>query len=122
MSNDNKELEQQVEMTEEELKAVLGELMGDEQPNEKMLFVTEPLMFDETEIETLTKSKEFLDGVNIGNKLVGIYTSLVNGGIDIATANDIIILEHTNDTNIKLQKVMNEAVKLQASAIKNSQL
>ena len=121
--------DQMVEMTEEEIKALTEQLiseMGQEggtaSKKGELMFFDEPLYLDDDEVALMSNSTEFAEGMKSAYKLAGIYTVLVNSGIDVETATDIIMNEHTMDNNIRLQKVVNEGVKMQANAIKSSQL
>ena len=70
----------------------------------------------------MMQSKEFKEGLNYSLKLAGIYTGLIGFGVDAHTVNEIILLEHTKEVNIATQKIINEGVKLQSSALKKQQL
>lgn len=86
--------------------ALSEEVENVQKPSEQT-YVTEPIDIDMEFI----KSKEFAEGVKSGSKLVGIYTALVNSGISIEVANEIILNEHTYKLSAEVLKEQGKVAK-----------
>lgn len=117
------------EISEEDLaefQAEIKKLMGDElQPTQSqktdMVFAVDPMILSEEELIPLMTTKEFKEGFEYGLRLAGIYTACASFGMDLGTANDIALTEHTKFVNIETQKIINEGYRIQAiKAEKNS--
>ena len=114
-------------MIEEEIVDVMDELTNElgeidsQQPNDKIFF-TEPLLVTQDVVNSIVTSKEFQEGIKLASKSCGLYTTLINFGIEESVASEMVMIEFANDYTIKHQKVVNEAVKAQANLVKGSQL
>lgn len=119
-------LENDTELTDEEISAQLKELFKAEEGTTErpadLIMLYEPLEFDDEELSVLCNTPEFAKGYKIGAELIGLYSVMLNGGMDAIVANNIVTNHHAMHVNIETQKVINEGVKIQGAAIKKTQL
>ena len=120
----NEELTADETKEKEEIAQMLTELMGGSQKEgeESLVLFAEPMAYSDEECLEMMQTDKFKEGLNYSLKLAGIYTGLIGFGVDAHTVNEIILLEHTKEVNIATQKIINEGVKLQSSALKKQQL
>lgn len=93
------------EMTSDE--DIMGLLQGDSQPkdNGEPIMFREPLELDDPEITEIYNSDEYIEGVKIGARLSGIYTTLLNFGVDIMVANTVVMNQQAIDSNERIAKI-----------------
>jgi hypothetical protein len=97
------------DLTKEELiELVIKLLSKNEEEPQKNTYLTEPFEVSE---EDIIESKEYQDGVKVGNKLVGLYSALVSGGLSLEVAQDIVVNEHTYDKSSVIIKEQSKTVK-----------
>lgn len=87
-----------------------------EKPISELTLLTNPLYLKPEDIEDIIKSKEYKTGYKKGLELVGIYTALINSGIDAITANNIVIYEHSNQwklTHIEADNEIKARIKIE---------
>ena len=88
----------------------------------EMIFFQEPILLEDEETIEYMNNPKFKEGFEYGLRLTGIYTALISFGVEVGTANDIVLTEHTKFVNIETQKVINEGYKIQALKLEQSQL
>jgi hypothetical protein len=97
------------DLTKEELiELVIKLLSKNEEEPQKNTYLTEPFEVSE---EDIVESKEYQDGVKVGNKLVGLYSALVSGGLSLEVAQDIVVNEHTYDKSSVIIKEQSKTAK-----------
>ena len=112
-------LQQQVkEMFESEPQ----QLQAEAKTQGEMIFFQEPILLEDEETIEYMNNPKFKEGFEYGLRLTGIYTALISFGVEVGTANDIVLTEHTKFVNIETQKVINEGYKIQALKLEQSQL
>lgn len=111
---------QEIIIDEETLKALSQNVTNDENSDFEFLF--SPMELDEDRLEEISKTKEYLEGEAIASKYLGIWNTLVNGGVDLTTASAIVINTQALNHQINLQKVVNEGYKYQQNLSKQTQL
>lgn len=92
--------DENVEISDEELIEMLGKAQGS-----KLEFYREAMEFEDDELNNLVDSDDFQNGVKVGSYFGGMYTTLVNMGIDLQTASDLLINQQTLMANERSQKV-----------------
>lgn len=95
-----------VEMTEEELKEALSDIIG--KGEDKPLFFSEPLIMKDESLYDIFSNKDFKEGQKAGNEIVGMFTILVNCGIAYSDCIDLVMNYQTMKHNKKLQEIIND--------------
>jgi len=85
-------------------------------------FVKDICNIDDNELEKIMHEDEFKNGFKIGIELAGVYTALLNFGVDIKTTSDAVINYQTLKHNLELQKIVNEGAKYQNEVLKSQSL
>jgi hypothetical protein len=102
------------EISKEDLIDVIGELQSQlEEKEQSNTYIVEPLSMTDEEIEEVVKSEEYQRGVKLGAEILGFYTTLVNGGMSLESATDMVTNYQTLTFNV-------ESVKTQAKTLKRS--
>jgi len=97
----------QEEISEEELIQLMSQIKGNSEDKEP-LFFREPLEFDDEEMSILSNTKEFIEGQALGCRLAGMYSVLINFGLDMNSAMDIVFNQQTIEHNLEVQKLSSE--------------
>jgi hypothetical protein len=103
-----------------QLKSVLG--IKDNESSDDLVMIYPPIEFSDEELAVLCNTEEWKKGYKLGAELGGLYTVLINSGMDVVTAGAIVANEHAMRVNVATQKVINDGVKLQSVAVKKTQL
>ena len=118
--------ENESQLTDEEINEQLKELFKTEESEAErqagVIMLYPPIEFSDEELTVLCNAPEFMKGYKLGAELVGLYTTMVNGGMDALVANNIATNHHAMYVNIETQKVINEGVRIQGAAVKKTQL
>ena len=104
-----KDTEQEViqqELTEEELIELMSQIKSG--TKEEPLFFRDPIEFDDEEMTILSNTKEFIEGQALGCRLAGMYSTLINFGVDMNQAMDIIFNQQTIEHNLEVQKLSSD--------------
>jgi len=72
--------------------------------------LSSPIELSEEDIDKLIESKEFKEGYKKGAELVGLYTAMISNGVDVITANNILIYEHSNKWKLEHIKADNKNI------------
>ena len=111
-------------ISEEELLELMSQIKGEGKSEIEMF--REPFEYDIDSLEAISQTDEFKRGSTIASYYAGIYSTLLNFGMDIKSAHDIVINQQSLDANEKIQKMsveMNiEVSKNQSLAIERNQL
>lgn len=67
-------------------------------------YVAEPIILSDEQFDQLLTEKDFLEGVKIGMKLLGLYSTLAGGGVSLETAEDVMVNQHTYENSIELTR------------------
>jgi len=108
LSGDTAEISLEDLTKEELIELVIKLLSKNEEEPQKNTYLTEPFEVSE---EDIVESKEYQDGVKVGNKLVGLYSALVSGGLSLEVAQDIVVNEHTYDKSSVIIKEQSKTAK-----------
>jgi beta-galactosidase GanA len=98
------------------------QLQAEAKAQGEMIFFQEPILLEDEEVIEYMNNPKFKEGFEYGLRLTGIYTALISFGVEVGTANDIVLTEHTKFVNIETQKVVNDGYKIQALKLEQSQL
>lgn len=116
LDGDPKELE---EYDIEEIKELLVEiealialdgLKENADGTEELVF--SPLVFEEDEVLEIIESDEFKQGVKDAEYYVGLYTTLLNFGMDKKTVNEFVLSDQAGKQNVQIQKLNIEMTRL----------
>lgn len=104
-----KDTEQEIiqeEISDEDLMALMSQIKGE--VKEEPLFFRDPIEFDDEEMTVLSNTKEFIEGQALGCRLAGMYSTLINFGVEMNQAMDIIFNQQTIEHNLEVQKLSSE--------------
>lgn len=104
-----KDTEQEIiqdEISDEELMALMSQLKGEQK--EEPLYFRDPIEFDDEEMTILSNTKEFIEGQALGCRLAGMYSTLINFGVEMNQAMDIIFNQQTIEHNLEVQKLSSD--------------
>lgn len=111
--------EAEVEDSVERLKEILG-IKNDSKDDLVMIYP--PVEFSDEEITAMCNTDEWMKGFRLGAELGGLYTTLINNGMDVITAGSIVANEHAMRVNVETQKIINEGLKVQVASLKKREL
>ncbi len=71
------------------------------------LYFTDPIIMDDSFLESFALSDEFQEGLKIGARYAGVYTAMINAGAEVSFAQDIafnVQMEDIAKTSGKINK------------------
>lgn len=92
--------EETLEVTEQELMELLGELDKD---NKEFTYFREPLEFDDEEKSHIVNSEEFIKGVSYATYWCGMWNTMLNMGMPEQLAIELLLSHQTNEANKVIQ-------------------
>lgn len=114
--------EKNVEITQEQMKELMSAIDETELAKSDLTYVFEPLTMDEVELSKFVNTEEYLEGLRISAKYSGMYAGLTNSGMALEVATEIVMTQQISDNNLKLQALVNEGIKAQATVVKSQGL
>ena len=111
--------EKKIEITEEQLHE-LGDAIN--KMERELNYVCEPIGMDEDALTKVILSDEYSEGEKLASKYAAMYTTLINFGMAVEQAYDLVEIQLVSDNNQKLQSIANIGLKEQANIIKSNNL